>query len=390
MGQRAAAAAFAVAFLLASTGTATVAWASAGGGRTVPYGEVYQVAFAVPGTGYALVEDAGGLSVATSSDGGRSWHAVVGGPHPPMPSSAMVASGRERPPVVDATSGGDVVVYWGDRADVSAAGGAQWSYHVFPGAVEGISGEGGQLWALVDGAAPKGPAWKVGAAPGWLYVSSDDGRDWARRSLLPRGFGPYADLLQATVEVGYALAAGEYNTYAGAFGGLAMTTNGGLSWQKVRQPCAEDASPRFGYNVSYGSGGREDLWMVCGQEEGLYGGRLTQVALSTDYGRKWSVVAGTRLVMLVPNFPDASYVPLASEPATGAFIGGQAYLVLKGPSILVHTGDVGRTWAKVGPRRLEEQGPQQVFDLGGTLLVRTTDALWRSNPGGGWQELASG
>jgi len=386
----AAAAALATTVLAIALATGTVtAGASAGGDRTVPYRDVYQVTFAVLGTGYALVGKATGLAVATSTDGGRSWQAVVGGPHPPLPSSAMVASGQERPPVVKATSGGEVAVYWGDHADVSAAGGAQWSYHVFPGSVEGVSGEGGQLWAPVDGSAPKGPAWKVGPAPGWLYVSSDDGRHWARRSVLPRGFGPYADLVEATAEVGYALAPGEYNTYAAAFGGLALTTNGGRSWQKVSQPCAEDASPRYGYNVSFGSAGPDELWMACGQEEGLYGGRLTQVARSSDAGHKWSVVAGTRLIVPVPDFTGRSYVPLASEPATGAFSGGQAWLVLQGPSILVHTGNGGRTWATVGPRHLEEQGPQQVFDLGGTLLVRTTDALWRSGESGAWQEVAS-
>ncbi len=82
-------------------------------------------------------------------------------------------------------------------------------------------------------------------------------------------------------------------------------------------------------------------------------------------------------------------MPLVSEPATGAFSGGQAWLVLQGPSILVHTGNGGRTWATVGPKHLEEQGPQQVFDLGGTVLVRTTDALWRSGESGAWQEVAS-
>ncbi len=111
-----------------------------------------------------------------------------------------------------------------------------------------------------------------------------------------------------------------------------------------------------------------------------------------DRGRHWSLVAtssrwftapGTR-----PNFPAAATVPPAGLHGTSVFSADGAWLVLASPSLLVRTTNGGRAWVDGAPAAVESQGPLQVLDAGGTVMVRTRSALWRLGLRG-WREVTS-
>lgn len=346
---------------------------------------MYQVAFGTATDGYALVHEDGHLSVAHTTDGGRLWALLPGAPNLVTPPGDEVLSGQLPPPVVEANGPSKVVAYEGDQVAASSDGGHHWQDRQLPGPVRAATTVGDLLWALVQGTSSISPPYPPPPAPEHLYVSTDDGATWEERSTLPRAFGPYMVLVSASPAVAYALAPGEDNSNAGYYGGLVRTADGGRHWEKVVSPCSEDAAPRFFYEAELSVVSPGQLWMAC--SEGPRSG-FTLVFRSSDAARSWSQVAGTAMMLSGPNFPTGHGLALAGWPATSAFGAGYAWLVLTGPSLLVGSSDGGRTWVDAAPKVVEEQGPQQVFEVDGTVIVRTTDALWRSS-GGRWHEVIS-
>jgi len=378
--------------LSAVLATASVQAAPAALGASVPFAEVGNVTFSTSTDGFALVHAPMGTYVARTQDQGKQWALVSTAAlyRPGMPAAEAVgAIGTGSEGTVYAFPGSDVSAI----VDVSNDGGRQWTTARMPGTVADVVANGSSLWALVDGPARSGPPFPPPPPAGWLYVSSDGGKTWARRSTLPATVGPYQVVSAPTASVAYALSPGEHNAYDDRYGGLAETTDGGRTWRLVGDlPCDENASPRFGDDAELGGVGPRELCLACGISLPPLPGNVDLVLRSQDRGEHWSLVAtsttwftapGTR-----PNFPAAASVPPAGLPGTGLFSASGAWLVLSGPSLLVRTTDGGRSWGDGGPAAVESQGPLQVLDAGGTVVVRTRSALWRLRTKG-WQEVIS-
>jgi hypothetical protein len=378
--------------LLPVAGTTSPQAAPGGPGTSVPFAEVGSVAFSTSTDGFALVPTATGTYVARTQDQGRHWVLASSTAlyRPGMPARDVVgAIGTGPDGTVYAYPGSDV----GSVVDVSNDGGRRWVTSRFPGTVANVVANGSSLWALVDGPARSGAPYPPPPPAGWLYVAVDGGKSWARRSALPASVGPYDVLSAPTRSLAYALAPGEHNAYDGRYGGLAETTDGGRTWERVEdQPCDENASPRFDQDAELGGVGLREVWLACGISLPRGPGNVDLVLRSEDRGVHWALEAtstrwfttpGTR-----PNFPATATVPPAGLPGTSLFSAKGAWLVLASPNLLVRTTNGGRTWADAAPAGVESQGPLQVLDAGGTVVVRTRSALWRLGTRG-WQEVIS-
>jgi hypothetical protein len=361
-------------------------------GASVLFAEIDSVAFSTSTQGFALVMSSAGTYVARTEDQGRHWvlasSAALYGRG--MPASDAVGSiGTGSGSTVYAFPGSTV----GSVVDVSNDSGRHWTRASFPGTVTDVVADGSSIWALVNGPAPSGPPFPAPPPAGWLFVSTDGGKTWARRSALPPGFGPYQVLSAPTSSVAYALSPGEYNSYAARYGGLVETTDGARTWEHVDEvPCDENASPRFGMDAELGGVGPREVWLACGISVPRLAGNVDVVLRSEDRGRHWSLVASSTTWFTAPNtrpnFPATAMVAPAGLPGTSLFSAGVAWLVLASPSVVVRTTNGGRTWGDAAPAAIEAQGPLQVLRAGGTVIVRTRSALWQLE-GGRWLEVIS-
>lgn len=340
------------------------------------------MAFSSRSRGYALVKVTTGTYVTATTDGGRRW------------TVASPALASDRLPTTDdvaalgVTAAGVVYVYGsGSGSVIDTNRGRTWVRTRLPGRVEDVTSHGSTLWALVDHA--KTSAHRPSPAPaGWLYVSDDGGTRWSRRSTLPGSLGPYLALAHPAALVGYALAPGENNSYAGRYGGLVRTKNGGQSWTVVRQPCDAAAAPRFGDEAEFGAVSANELWMACGDSLPAVG-NVTQVARSVDGGRTWTTVAGTEETEVGSfNFPTTGHVPMLTSPATSIFTSHRAWLLLDSPHLLVVSKNQGASWTNGAPKVVEDQRPLLVISVDGAIVVRTRTSLWRL-VAGSWACLAS-
>jgi hypothetical protein len=124
----------------------------------------------------------------------------------------------------------------------------------------------------------------------------------------------------------------------------------------------------------------------------LLAGNVDVVLRSEDRAKHWSLVASSTTWFTTPNvrpnFPATATVAPAGLPGTSLFSARGAWLVLASPSRLVRTTNGGRSWQDGAPASVESQGPLQVLDAGGTVVVRTRSALWRLGTRG-WREVVS-
>lgn len=345
------------------------------------------VAFSGRLDGYALVAASGGVRLAATANGGSRWSIVgVRLPATNPPPSKLVDTGSGAL-VAFAANG------LGSQLLSSRDGGASWRTTTFPGTVRDVAVAGAQLWALVDGAPPTASTAvhaPLGPPSAWIEKSSDGGARWTLLARLPRDVGPDALLVRPSATVAYVLSPGLRNTFAARYGDLVRTTDGGARWQVLDEPCNFNAGPRFGDQAEFGVAGTAVLWVVCGTffEPPLGPGNITQVQRSLDGGTSWALRAGTRWIEPYdhPNFPGSAAVPPASAASTAVFGLDSAWLVLTRPATLVHTDDAGESWHHDAPAALESEGPLEVVDAGGTIVVRTARSLWRLGAAG-WKQI---
>jgi len=201
-------------------------------------------------------------------------------------------------------------------------------------------------WA-VTAVQPCTTATGVGSCPPHLLVSTDGGRGWTRATQQPVIAGTQAQIVRVSHDIGWIL------SWQPDRSSLAVTRDGGDTWQSLATPCAPETS------LEDRMAALDDMriWVVCGGQPGA-GMQLKQLITSTDGGRHWTYQ---------PNLPSSGYVQsLALSASTSGPMGWLA--MARGP--LYASTDDGRTW------RPTNLAGTQVGQAGsGVIEVTFTDAL---------------
>jgi len=206
----------------------------------------------------------------------------------------------------------------------------------------------------------------VGSCPPQLLVSSDGGRGWTTPTQQPVIAGTQAQIVRVSHDIGWILSWRQFQS--GTSSSLAVTHDGGATWQTLTTPCASATS----FDDRMAAIDDMTIWVVCGSQPGA-GEQEKQLIASTDGGRHWNYP---------PNPPLGGYVGnLALSASTNGVIGWLA--MVRGP--LYMTKDGGRTWtpadlrgAEVGPAgsgviEVVFTDPRHGWAATSTEIFRTSD-----------------
>ncbi|MHB8312779.1 MAG: WD40/YVTN/BNR-like repeat-containing protein [Candidatus Dormibacteria bacterium] len=406
-----------LALLLAACGSTAVpgptASASAPQGSLIPVGDVHDITFVRPGSGWALGGLPTGTVVARSTDGGRRWHAW-GAPLPSVTDSfeaslvVMLAGNGVGLNVVD----GVVTVDGSPTVLVSTNRLMSWHTVRFPAPVLAVAADPGPGWS---GGTPAGapgvaaePLWVLtgplsttesaaqAASPGppgalleallypasasWKPYGTLAGQSWAGRSSVSS-----AHFVRLSASNGYAVVAGTVadTSVPGGFRQVALveqTTNYGSTWRQLPVPCGtlDSATPLSAVSL-------DDLWLGCSGEPGA-GNQIKVVYRSINGGRSWEPVWDGSSQGMVKGM-----APLSSGylQAVVALSPADAYVGL-GRGGLIHTADAGRTWRIVVPHIRGSGGVLQldVLDATDAWALVGGGRLWATTNGRQWRQIA--
>jgi photosystem II stability/assembly factor-like uncharacterized protein len=314
----------------------------------VPF-QVRQLSFVDSLHGWALGTAAKGqityLVLARTVDGGATWHYL-----PFQEPSIANAVGASWQIFFEDTQVGWL---YGPNVYVSRDGGATWAPSPPSGPVGlglppllALSASSDSVWA-VTAVQQCTTATGVGSCPPHLLVSTDGGRGWTGATQQPVIAGTQAQIVRVSHDIGWIL------SWQPDRSSLAVTRDGGDTWQSLATPCVPETS------LEDRMAALDDMriWVVCGGQPGA-GMQLKQLITSTDGGRHWTYQ---------PNLPSSGYVQsLALSAPTSGPMGWLA--MARGP--LQASTDDGRTW------RPTNLAGTQVGQAGsGVIEVTFTDAL---------------
>lgn len=286
----------------------------------VPF-QVRQLVFPDRTNGWALGTASKGQSsfliLARTADGGTTWHYL------PFQNASLADAAGETWHIAV----GDPLTGWlyGPAAYVTHDGGRTWAQSPLPGPVLALSPSGDSIWAVTEVGKCVAPC------PLHLMVSSDGGQAWTVVAQQPLIVGRQAEIVRVNPSIGWILSWQQLQ--AGHSSSLAVTHDGGVTWQTLTTPCA----PVTSFEDRIAAIDDRTIWIVCGSQPGA-GSQQKQLITSTDGGLHWSYP---------PNPPSAGYVrSLALSAPTTGLTGWLA--AERGP--LYATTDGGRTWDSAGAR----------------------------------------
>lgn len=214
-----------------------------------------------------------------------------------------------------------------------------------------------------------------------LYVSDDGGSTWRKQStpMLRTGHDSI-DLIRITATTAYAIAAvgiEHDDPNLAPFHHVAVTVDGGATWQYRPDPCRETADEHLAV------AGDEHLWIACGGQPAT-AMQSKELYRSDDQGRHWRLMAasisGTPTVGIMP--ASGQLARLVAVSASRAYLGLDRFTQIQ-------TTDGGRTWRPSFPAPAAEGGfPLNFVDsthgwaLGDASLYRTMDGLHWQRLGG--------
>jgi photosystem II stability/assembly factor-like uncharacterized protein len=196
--------------------------------------------------------------------------------------------------------------YAGNAPNVQALGdGTAWQIRFVSDQVGWLYGpqlyrttDGGQTWtrvglghAVLSLAANGNSVWAIAADCSQgrcsnlsFYRSNDQGASWARDGAQPGMVGQGIQVLRVSDSTGWVLSWTPDGNASGSFtSALAVTYNGGQSWQQLVRPCA----PQTSLVDSAAALADGTLWIVCGGDHAM-GQMGKQVIISHDGGLHWS------------------------------------------------------------------------------------------------------
>lgn len=329
----------------------------------VPF-QIRQLAFVDALHGWALGSASKGqtsyLVLARTIDGGATWHYLSF--QEQSIANAVGASWH--------VFFADTQLGWlyGPNVYVSRDGGATWALSPPSGPAGlglppllALSASSDSVWAVTavqQCTTPTG----VGSCPPHLLVSIDGGRGWTVAAQQPLIAGTQTQIVRVSHDIGWIL------SWQPDRSSLALTRDGGATWQSLTTPCAPETS----FEDRMAAIDDRTIWIICGSQPGA-GEQEKQLITSTDGGHHWNYP---------PNPPLGGYVGnLALSAPTSGVTGWLA--MLRGPLYL--TTDEGRTWtpadlrgAEVGPAGSGEievvfTDPLHGWAATSTEIFRTSD-----------------
>ncbi|MDQ6713210.1 MAG: YCF48-related protein [Candidatus Dormibacteraeota bacterium] len=247
------------------------------------------------------------LQLRATLDGGRIWFAV---------SAPQVQALQGNPGWQVRFVSDQVGWLFGPRLFRTTDGGQTWSDAGFGHAVLSLGASGSSVWAVAADC-NQGQCLRM-----TLYRSGDQGRSWSRASAQPAMVGAAAQLMRVSDSTGWVLSWSTTN--ASLDSALAVTHDGGQSWQRLVRPCAPETSiADAGAALADGT-----LWIICGGDHAM-GQERKQVIVSHDGGLHWN---------FPPDAPARAFVGQLALSGTShawlATIGGPLY----------SSGNGGATW----------------------------------------------
>ncbi|MGO9198128.1 MAG: WD40/YVTN/BNR-like repeat-containing protein [Acidimicrobiales bacterium] len=327
-------------------------------------------------TGYAIESHRtkAGTSeqLARSDDGGRSWHLV--GPFPFPNGYAQVQFYSLR----------DGYAFGPAGLAVTYDGGSIWKVGAqLDGTLERVSPIGNNVWATytVCRGFPLTPTTSCNVR---LAVSQDAGLHWSTQatpSPLSEARSGGDILARDTLDKAYIVS---YGVTGG--GGLAVTGDGGRSWQTLPDPC----SAWLTVDMAALSGGL--IWMICGGPPVLDGQASAKAVFqSHDGGHHWTLESYTGFGPPAADWGAAGpvgelwYAGQLSQLATIA--PGKAWIGVTGVGVLVSS-DSGREWELAGG--LHDDGHDS--GVGVTFnnaedgwAIEFHESVWRTTDAVHWQ-----
>ena len=236
--------------------------------------QVIDLFFANPAHGWAIGSSCPQanncpLQLRMTEDGGRSWFA---GNAPNVQALGDGTTWQVR------ITSDNVGWLYGPQLFRTTDGGQTWSRVGVGHAVLSLASSRNSVWAIMADC-------NQGRCTGMtLFRSTDQGASWARASAQPGIVGQGVELLRVSDNTGWVVSWTPDGDSSGSFtSALAVTRNGGQSWQQLVRPCAPQTSlVDTGAALSDGT-----LWIVCGGDHAM-GQERKQVIVSRDGGSHWS------------------------------------------------------------------------------------------------------
>jgi hypothetical protein len=345
-----------------------------GSGALVPAADlVSDPVFVNADVGFALeTPEHGNLAVerlARSDDGGRTWR-VTGSAFP-------VDWGFSTLQFISPDEG---YIFGTSGLLETSDGGHSWHQVVgLNGTLQRAIPLGPNVWATVTRCPPPevSDRCSVGVA-----VSTDAGRHWQDVTPPPISEGRTGGdiLARWSLQAAYVL------SYGPTGGGLAFTDDGGRTWTRLPDPCSgpflrEDLAAPLPP-----AGARSALWLICGAlTQPGEGGEPKLVYRSYDDAQHWALVASTGFTS--PAAAPVGQIPLSGWVSQLATINPYvAWLGVRGVGVIV-TADGGGSWVTVDgmPSTQPSTDVGVTFNnsaLGWAIVFRA--GVWRTTDGVHW------
>jgi hypothetical protein len=370
-------------------------------GTPVPATALVNVVFADEHDGFALAAHRGGAVLATTADGGETWHVQNGS----LPAGYGQSDGYPGQFEFEGAHG----YLWGGARETDGAaplwvtsdGGISWHAAPIGPVVYDVSAIGTNVWALAGACDVKPPGGEpVVPCALTMEQSLDAGASWHTvgstgfaevMSATPAAQG--VELARITTSRSYVLTASAPDQ-SGAIA-LSYTGDGGATWQARPVPC----QGAFDLGAEIAASGTDDLWLLCGSQASA-GDQSKELYRSADGGMTWTRTASaTGLGTPPPPASQPNALPLAGYIAPYSI--GHKNLAVASPATawlypfrtaMFKTVTGGRSWTAVpglDTAGFGSGGPGNVTFISATQgwICQYGVGLWHTDDGVHWSPL---